>query len=96
VKKIISSTSYTLKYIGKVCRVKKIISSTSYTQKYIGKVYIGGKFISSTSSDYSSARAQHFKRENHGYFRYDLTNGGPMSQQVLHVKEPLLLKAISV
>jgi hypothetical protein len=35
-----------------------------------------------------------FRSENYGSFRYDLKNGGPISQQVWHVKEPSLQKAI--
>jgi hypothetical protein len=35
-----------------------------------------------------------FRSENHGSFGYDLTNGGPMSQLVWHVKENSLLKAV--
>jgi hypothetical protein len=31
--------------------------------------------------------------ENHGSVRYDLKNGGPVSQYMWHIKEPLLLKA---
>jgi hypothetical protein len=36
------------------------------------------------------------RSEYHGVFLYDLKNGGPMSQQVWHVQEPSLLKAIRV
>jgi hypothetical protein len=36
-----------------------------------------------------------FRSMIHGSFGNDLKNGGPMSQQVWHVKEPSLLKAIN-
>jgi hypothetical protein len=35
------------------------------------------------------------RSENHGSFGYEVKNGTPESQQVWHVKEPSLLKAIS-
>jgi hypothetical protein len=43
----------------------------------------------------SFAKSTAFRSENHGSFRYDLKNGGPVSQKVWHVKEPSLLKAVS-
>jgi hypothetical protein len=45
-------------------------------------------------SDCSFAKSTAFRSENHGSFGYDLKNGGPVSQQVWHVKEPSLLKAV--
>jgi hypothetical protein len=48
-----------------------------------------------SGSDYSFAKGTAFRSENHGSFRYDLKNGGPVSQKVWHVKEPSLLKAVS-
>jgi hypothetical protein len=36
-----------------------------------------------------------FRGENRRSFGYDLKNGGPVSQQVWHIKEPSLLKAVS-
>jgi hypothetical protein len=45
--------------------------------------------------DCSFAKSTAFRSENHESFRYDFKNGGLVTQQVLHVKEPSLLKAAS-
>ena len=42
--------------------------------------------------DCSFAKSTAF-RENHGNFRYDLKNGGLVSQQMWHIKKPSPLKA---
>jgi hypothetical protein len=44
-------------------------------------------------SDFSFAKSAVFRSEDHGSFGYDLTNGGPVSQLVWHLKDPPLLKA---
>jgi hypothetical protein len=45
--------------------------------------------------DCSFAKRAAFRSENHESFEYDLKNGAPVAQQMWHVKDPLLLKAIS-
>jgi hypothetical protein len=46
-------------------------------------------------SDCSFAMSVASRSEDHGSFKHDPKRGGPVPQQVWHVKEPLLLKAVS-
>jgi hypothetical protein len=48
-----------------------------------------------TDSVCSIAKSTALISENNGSFGYDLKNGGPVSQQVWHVRETSLLKAVS-
>jgi hypothetical protein len=46
-------------------------------------------------SDCSFAKSTAFISDNHGSFGYAIENGDPVSQQVWHIKELSLLKAVS-
>jgi hypothetical protein len=53
------------------------------------------KTLIKIGSDCSFPKFTAFISDNHGSFGYAIKNGGPVSQQVWHIKELSLLKAAS-